>query len=504
MPRLFVAAALCAVLAACSADPQALLARARQEYAGHDYKAAQLDLATVLKTRPDDAAALELHARTLLALGDGEGGRAALERLPTGTRPADYALLLGEASLLRHKSDLARAAVANNPTAEAQRIRAQAALLDGNETEAARLFTAGETAPGPQARLLADHARLLLHKQDISGARALADRALKADPHSLDARLMLASLAVASGDLAGALARYDEIARNWPGNLAALIGKAAVLGDLGRTQAMEDVLSAATRAGAREPSLAWLQARLAAAKGDWKGARDRLQANEAALADRPEAGLLFAQALVRLGQPEQARAHLQPLLTRDPANLAVRRAMAEAALAANDPRGAVDALKPLAANPAARTEDLRLLADAARKAGDPDAARLAERARFPGPQELARTLADADAAMKAANWGNAIALYRRILSVTDGTSALVLNNLAFAESQVGNKPVALDLALRALKYAPQNPSVMDTAAWLLIETGKDRPRALTLLRAAAEKAPGNATIRRHLAEAERG
>jgi len=143
------------------------------------------------------------------------------------------------------------------------------------------------------------------------------------------------------------------------------------------------------------------------------------------------------------------------------------------------------------------------VADAARKAGDPDAASLAERARFPGPQELARTLADADAAMKAANWGNAIALYRRILSVTDGTSALVLNNLAFAESQVGNKPVALDLALRALKYAPQNPSVMDTAAWLLLETGKDRARALNLLRAAAEKAPGNATIRRHLADAER-
>jgi len=122
---------------------------------------------------------------------------------------------------------------------------------------------------------------------------------------------------------------------------------------------------------------------------------------------------------------------------------------------------------------------------------------------LPVEQELARTLADADAAMKARNWGNAIAAYERIMSVTDGRNPLVLNNLAYAQDQVGNKQVALGYALRALKEAPQNPSVMDTAAWLLIQTGGDRARALQLLRAASDKAPQNAPIRAHLQAAQR-
>ena len=499
-------AATAAVLAlgACSPDPQTLLARARQEYAAHNFKAAQLDLATVLKAGAADPAALELHARTALALGDGETARASLGKLPANRRPADMALLLGEAALLRRDGKGAEAAVAADGSAEAWRIRAMAALLRGDDAGAEAAFAKGESAGGVQARLLADHARQRLHQGDLAGARALVSRALAADGSSLDARLVEARLAVAAGDLGRALTLYDAIAHDWPGNLAALTGKATVLGDLGRINELKDVLAQATSAGVTGADLAWLQARAAAAEGNWQGARDILQAHEADFAGRSEAALLQAQVLVKLGQPEQARARLQPELTREPGNAALRRALAEAALAAQDPAGAVAALRPLAASPTASTADLRLLADAAAKAHAPDAAALAARAKFPPPQELARTLADADTAMKARNWGNAVAAYERIMAVTDGRNALVLNNLAYAHDQLGNKPVALDYALRALKQAPGNPSVMDTAAWLLIETGGDRARAVSLLRQAAAKAPANATIRAHLAAAERG
>lgn len=491
-------------LAGCGTDPETLLARARQEYAAHNYKAAQLDLAAVLKARGADPATLELHARTALALGDGETARASLGKLPANRRPADYALLLGEAALLRQDAKGAEAAIAADSSAEAWRIRAMVALLRGDAAAAESAFTKGEGAPGPKARLLADHARQRLHQGDLAGAQALAAGALAQDRGSLDARLIAARLAVASGDLGGAVTLYDGVARDWPGNLAALTGKAGVLGDLGRIKEMKAVLAQAASAGATGGELVWLQARAAAAEADWQGARDILQANAAALAGRSEAALLHAQVLVKLGQPEQARARLQPELTRDPGNAALRRALAEAAMAAHDPAGAADALRPLASSPAASTADLRLLAEAARQARAPDAAALAARAKFPPPQELARTLADADTALKARNWGNAIAAYERIMAVTDGRNALVLNNLAYAHDQVGNKQVALGYALRALKEAPQNPSVMDTAAWLLIETGGDRARALDLLRAAAARAPANATIRAHLAAAECG
>ena len=46
--------------------------------------------------------------------------------------------------------------------------------------------------------------------------------------------------------------------------------------------------------------------------------------------------------------------------------------------------------------------------------------------------------------------------------------------------------------------------MMDTAGWLLVESGGDRNRALDLLRGASRKAPGNRTIAAHLAAAEKG
>lgn len=496
-------AALALVLSGCGADPDTLLARAKQEFAANDYKAAQLDLATVLKARSNDAAALELHARTALALGDGETARASLGKLPAAGRPKDHALLLGEAALLRRDDKAAEAAVVADQSAEGWRVRAMAALLRGDEAGAESAFAKGEAAPGPRARLLADHARLKLHKGDVAGAQALVGQALQADGKSLDARLMEARLAVAQGDLGRAITLYDNVGKTWPGNLAALTGKAGVLGDLGRTKELNAVIDQASKAGVSAGDLAWLQARAAVADGDWKGAREVLQANEQALADRPEATLLNAQVLTKLGQPEQARAKLQPLLTKDPANMAVRRAIADAALAARDPAGAVEVLRPLANVPTASTADLRLLAEAARQAKAPDATALAARAKFPTPQQLARTLADADAALKARNWGNAITAYERIMAVTDGKNPLVLNNLAFAHDQVGNKQVALGYAERALRQAPQNASVMDTVGWLLVQTGGNKARALQLLRAASAKAPENATIRQHLEAAQR-
>jgi len=106
--------------------------------------------------------------------------------------------------------------------------------------------------------------------------------------------------------------------------------------------------------------------------------------------------------------------------------------------------------------------------------------------------------------MRQSNWGNAIAAYDRILAVTDGKNPLVLNNMAYAQGQLGNTAKALEFAEKAWRIAPAEPSVLDTLGWLLVDTGKDRARGLRLLREAAGKAPGNATIARHLREAEQG
>lgn len=493
------------LLAGCGDTPKERLERADKAYAAHDYRAAQVDLTAVLQSEPANAVALELAARSHLAQGDGEGAQAALERLvATGRKVADLPLLRAEAALLRGKGKLALDATAGLTSAEAHRIRALAQLMLDEPDAAAASFAAGTRAGGEKGRLLADYSRFELGRGDRERAALLAAQALKAAPGTLDPLLVTAQIAVAKGDLAAALANYNRAATAYPGNLAALTGKAAVLGDLGRNKDMAAQLAALGDMAGGSPAVAYLQARAAAGRKDWGTVRTILQPLEAQLTSRDDAMLLYAQAQLRLGQVEQARARLEPLHRRAPGHGLTAMLLAEAQLVGNDAKAAVATLRPLAAKPEAAPEILTLMAQSAQAAGDPAAASYADRARYPTPQALGSELALGDSALKRSDWKGAAAAYERILNVTDGQNPIVLNNLAYAHSRLGNSGKALGFAMRALKLAPNNPSVMDTAGWLLVETGGDRNRALDLLRAAARSAPGNSMIAGHLAAAEKG
>lgn len=495
--------ALALMLAGCGDDPQARASKARLEFAAHDYLAAQSDLAAALSAKPDDPSLLELHARNALMMGDGVAAGASLGKLSSAGRPKDFALLVAEAALLRGQFQEALSVVGADRSAAAQRLRGLALLGEGNSMGAAEAFVAGLAVQLDHAALLASLARLRLQGGNTAEARQLADKALAADRDLLDAMLVDGQIATAEGNLGRALASYRTAAKRYPGNLAALTGQAGILGDLGRTDELTALL-ASFQGASGDGTLAYLQARAASVRGDWKGVRDVLQANEDKLKDRDDASVLYAQALTALGQPEQARARLAPMLQRHPENILLRRELAKAQLAGNDAAGAVQTLLPFARSKTADVSDLRLLTKAAEAAGDPQAPFFAARARFPTPQSLGQALGAADAAMKAGNWGNAITAYDQILAVTDGRNPLVLNNMAWAQSQVGNKTKALEFAQRAFQVAPGEASVMDTLGWLLIETGGNRSRSVDLLRRAAAKAPTNQTIQKHLEQAKRG
>ena len=498
------ALAVALMVGGCGADPKAAAAKARSEFAAHDYLAAQVDLAVALAAMPNDPALLELQARNALAMGDGIAAGASLEKLAAlATRPADMGRLLAEAAVLRGQPQEALTALGNDKSAAGLRLRGLALLLQKDNAGAEQAFQAGLAVDPRNAPILASLARLKLIGGDTAQARRLADQALAADGDLLDAMLVNGQVATAEGRLGDALAAYTKAGKRYPGNLAALTGQAGLLGDLGRTDELAALL-AGFQGRSTDGTIDYLKARLAAAKGDWGTARDILQASEDKLKDRDDAQVLYAQALTHIGQPEQARARLAPMVTRHPESVVLRRELGKAQLAGNDPAGAVQTLLPFAQSKTAAPEDLRLLAKAAEAAGDPNAAFFAARARYPSPQSLGQALGAADAAMKAGNWGNAILAYEQILALTDGRSALVLNNMAWAQAQVGNKDKALQFAQRAIEVAPEDPSVMDTLGWLLHESGSNRTRALDLLRRAAQKAPQNETITRHLAEAQRG
>ena len=72
-----------------------------------------------------------------------------------------------------------------------------------------------------------------------------------------------------------------------------------------------------------------------------------------------------------------------------------------------------------------------------------------------------------------------------------------LNNLAYAY-QLEKDPRALEMAENAMKIEPNNPRIMDTLGWILVEKGNDA-RGLGLLQKASSLLPDNEDIRFHFA-----
>lgn len=489
-------------LSACSDSPAATLDKAEAAFAGHDYPAARVLLGNVLAAEPGNQQAQKMQILTLLALGDGVGAGAAIEKLG-GARPAgELAEQAAEAALLRKAPDKALAFLAGIATPEADRLRALAAIQQGDLRRAGDLF-ASAIDKGGNARTFADYCRFRLMAGDIAGARDMAARATKVAPDGIDTLLVQGQLATRGGDLAAALKHFSRAEQLYPASLPALTGKAAVLGDLGRMDEMRKAIGRAQAFAPRDLTVVFLGARAAAADKDWAAVRGAVQPIEADLPPVHPLRLAYGEALFNLGQLELAMAQLRPVLTAQPGNREARRLLARAQIAGNDGAGALATIRPLADPPEATLDDLKLATQAAKVAGDTMAAAYAERARAPSAQSLGRLFADGDAAMRAGNWAGAAASYEQVLAQTDGRNVVVLNNLAYAQLMLGNHAKAVDSAMKALALAPGNPSVLDTAGWALFKSGKDRERALRLLRDATSRAPENLTIRAHLAEAQR-
>lgn len=113
------------------------------------------------------------------------------------------------------------------------------------------------------------------------------------------------------------------------------------------------------------------------------------------------------------------------------------------------------------------------------------------------PEDGVMRLFAAEAAMKRGAHKEAITHYEW-LQQKEPNNIVVLNNLSWAYFK-SKDTRALEIAERAYKLAPENPSVSDTLGIQLVESGNVK-RGIELLEKAAKAAPNVAEIRYHLAQ----
>ena len=114
------------------------------------------------------------------------------------------------------------------------------------------------------------------------------------------------------------------------------------------------------------------------------------------------------------------------------------------------------------------------------------------------PDDLGVRAYLAGAKLAAKQYGAAIEQLQYIVA-KDAANVAALNDLAWAYQQEKD-PRAQATAEQALKLVPDNPIVLDTLGWIVLEQG-DVKRATTLLRKAAGLAPKLPEIQYHLGAA---
>lgn len=495
--RTRLALALLLTLSACGDSADDRIARARQKIAGKELAAARVDLVAALGEKGDDPALLRLLADVQLRLGDGDGAAATAARLErAGVAAADVALIRAEAALLRGNPDEALALLGSAGSSGAERVRA-AALAEKQDAAGALAALQRGAAAGADPLLWRDYARFLLGSGDLDGAANQVAALSRLQPDGFDALILGADIAARRGRYSEAHYLLEKATTRYPRVPDALIARATVFDLEGK---LDDAIAMTQRASVIAPDdvrVRDLKVQFAAMKGDWNAVRALLAKQERDLDPLSANGLSYAEAMLRTGHPEQARAMFQRALTRSPNNPFSRVMLAEAQLATGDARAAFATVRPLATSVMADQRELELAVKAAEIAGLPDAgifrARLAD-----ARQGRARKLSEqGQAALVREDWRAASSAFAELAQL--GEDAEVLKRLALALSHEGRVDEAIRAADRARALKPDDPDTSYMAGLVRAKAGRDVPAAVNLLRQASQAAPDNAIFRQTLA-----
>lgn len=499
--RRLLCASLVVALGACTPAPETLFSEGEAAFQTHDYRTAWIQISEGLKQQPDNAEMQVLLVRAFLKLGEGERAALGIEAMSPELRSQKAVRLLqAEADVMRGRFDQALAALADIDSAAADRLSALAYIGKGEIASAVDRFEAGMKREESSALLLATYARFEFMRGNWNRADDLSAKALKLEPRLIEGMLVRADLFERRNELAESLAMFEDVLRIHAANFDARLGQARVLAAMGKGQ---DALAIAQDLQAEEPdsvAVATVRAAVAAQKNDWASVRSILQPFESGLATQADAAILYSEALTELGLPGQAIIYLAPLFEQQPGWRNLRVTYARALSENAETEKALAILRPLAERPDAAPDELRLATSIAEAAGDPDAARFERRIGSTAPEWVGGQIARADRALRNRQWAQAEEAYLAIVGQLGPSNAMVLNNLAFAQGELGKSKEALASALAAVELAPSNASILDTAGSLLIANGQ-RDRGIKLLQKAASIAPENPVIKRHLAEA---
>jgi len=409
-----------------------------------------------------------LKGRVLEAANDAAGARAAYDKA-VQLAPTSYgaSASLAQLELRERKPEAARQHLQrllerDKGNVEAMTALAQLALQGGQRADGAAWL---EKAAAVNPDALAPSLRLAGYYQQVNEhakALVLLRKLQVANPEAPSVQEMLGRSQVASGDLAGAIDTFSKLAALLPKAPQPQLYLAAVHRQQKDAAAAQADLKKALSLDPNFVPARLMQADLAQADGKSDEALSILRALQKAQPKQPAGFLAEAELQMRLGKPALAVPPLEQAYAVAPA--------------------------------APQVIKLAYALRAAKRDKDADAKVAAYRQSHPDDPVINLYLAEQ--ALQRRDYPAAISVLEGVLAKLPD-NAMALNNLAWAYQQNKDKR-ALVTAERAYQLAGENPTVMDTLGWVLLEQGQ-LERALPLLKKASELAPQAGEYRYHYA-----
>lgn len=474
-----------------------------------DLSGAELGLDQALKSDPNSVQALMSLVLVNLRERDYSGAMTAAERLVTAhpNLPIGYNMRgvarLGRRDAKGAEADF-RAALAKDPKyPDARRNLAQ--LLIGTNRRAEgeaelKTLTANDPKDATSLMLFAQSA---MSRGATNEAIEALRRAVIAQPNAVPPRSALVQAYLAAKQPAQAITEATSLVRGRPSDPAAIRVLAATQFAAKQPNNAVQTLQGYATSRPTDPRAAMMLAdgyMAANRPADAKRTLENALRMPNAPTDAIYVGMIRIDTLAKNYSGALASAEKLKASTKSP--LAADKLMGDIYIAANRPADAIAAYQRVSTG-AKTAQAAGLVAGAQLRAGrNKDALATLQQYRRANPTDVAGAVLLADLQTGLQDWRGAIATYESIGNSPAANSPLVLNNLAWAYAQVGDRR-ALPTAARAYQRAPNAAEIIDTYGWLLVSTRSNPKQGLELLQKAAKASPQNPTIRYHLGMAYR-
>ena len=473
--RTAVAVALALTLAGCGKTPEQHLANAEQLVQKRDYRAAIIELKSVLQEQPDNRDARQLLGEVFFrsaAYPDAEKELSRARSLGAADEQvlpalAEVYVRLGEPQKAL-SLDVPASGLSGDSLAKLHAMRAEALLSLGNREEAERSLEAATQANPNQPSLLLTQAKLALVDRQKDRAEQLVNRALKQDPAHTDALYIKGAFLGYDNKPDEAAEVYRRILANDPNQFRAHLALANLHMKQGEIDAADEAVRAAEKIAGKAPVVMHARGTLELQRGNFDKASATLMEVLRAAPNHLPTMLAYAMASYGLGHYEQSMSYAGKVLGALPDNLLATRILAGSQLRSGDAKSALGTLKTgLARHP----DDAKLLAiagDAHLRTGDyVQAMDYLDRAAKLDPQNPAIRTRQAEGHLAAGAHDEALAELEAAADLSDkaGQADLALVMLHLRGKDYDK---ALDAIAKLEKKLPDNPVTHNLRAAALI------------------------------------